>query len=273
MMIRRRSLPRGWYPESREEVEENIGRWERETADASPERGSAGIAPHAGWFFSGRLAWRVVSRLVPAGTVVLLGGHRSRRDPPTCWEEDAFETPCGLLEADGPLRDRLARETGAVPDGSPDNTVEVLLPLVKAAFPDARAVCLRVPPSPAAERLGMVLAEQAAGGASIAVLASTDLTHYGPNYGFAPRGSGKAAEEWVRTVNDRDFLEAAVRKEARRMVELGRDGKAACSAGAAAAAAVFASARGLEGRLLEYATSLDRQPSTSFVGYGAVLYV
>ena len=272
MKVRRRTLPYGWYPDSERKVIENISQWEKETGEGKKSCGRAGIAPHAGWFFSGRLAWRVVSGLAPADTIVVLGGHLSPRDAPLCAGEDAFETPCGLLQADKTLRDRIAAEIGALPDDYPDNTVEVQLPLVKAAFPRARVVCLRVPPASAAEAVGKLLAGLAGEGASVAVLGSTDLTHYGPNYGFSPRGTGDEAVDWVRNVNDRNFLDAAVRRDARNIIDLGVREKAACSSGAAAGAAAFAAGLGLGGELLEYATSLDRHRSSSFVGYGAVLY-
>ena len=104
------------------------------------------------------------------------------------------------------------------------------------------------------------------------LLGSTDLTHYGPSYDFAPEGSGEAAVRWVREVNDRRFIDAVVALDGEEAVRLALRERSACSAGAAAAAIAFARAGGATAaRLLHYRTSLDVMPAASFVGYAAIL--
>ena len=44
-------------------------------------------------------------------------------------------------------------------------------------------------------------------GKKILILGSTDLTHYGYNYGFTPKGTGEAAVEWVKNENDRKIVD------------------------------------------------------------------
>ena len=46
---------------------------------------------------------------------------------------------------------------------------------------------------------------------SMLVFGSTDLTHYGPNYGFAPQGYGPEAVKWVKEVNDKRFIDQALK--------------------------------------------------------------
>jgi len=273
-------------------VEESLAAWGIRFASAAstdpsarhPAAARAAIAPHAGWIFSGRLAARSVAALVDAQTVAVIGGHLPPSAAPLVATEDAFDTPLGPLEADGELRsaleaalaaaagDRLGRRAVLRPDDVADNTVEVQLPLVKARFPAARLVWLRAPNGPAALTLGSALAAAAASlGRSVACLGSTDLTHYGPAYGFSPKGRGSAAESWVREVNDRGLIEALLALDPAEVLRRGEEEGSACSSGAAAAALSFALASGAKrAELLGYATSLEVHSDSSFVGYAAV---
>jgi AmmeMemoRadiSam system protein B len=220
------------------------------------------------------LAYKVIRGLKPADSVVVIGGHLHPHDHVKVIECDSFETPLGHLENDFDLWKMVAREIVLEPDLARDNTVEVILPLVKHQFPDSRVFCLRAPPSGKAVDLGRVLASCVKGAlTTLVVIGSTDLTHYGPNYGFSPKGLGPNSLEWVREKNDKDFLDAACALDAKAMIRLGVETFSACSAGAAAAAAAFASEFGLRGELLGYGTSCDTHPDDSFVGYGAVSYL
>ena len=187
---------------------------------------------------------------------------------------DAFETPLGNTASDRDFLETLAARLPCEPDHAQDNTVEVLLPFVAYAFPQAKIAGLRVPPSEIAAQLGHLLAALSAekGARSLAIVASTDLTHYGPQYNFTPRGTGPAAENWAREENDLPFLEALAAKDYTEILRRGQGGHAACCAGAAAAAAVCAADLGLTGRTALYATSRDKHAASSFVGYGVVVF-
>jgi len=277
-------LPAGWYPDSAAEIALLVEGWESELVRSgegmAPGGAVAAVAPHAGWFFSGKLAWLAVRSLdADAETVLVVGGHGAPGSPVRMAAEDAFETPGGLLRADPEfaraLGEGLAAEGFALaPDERADNTVEVQLPLVRERCPTARVVWLRVPNESRSARAGALAAELARRlGRKAALLASTDLTHYGPNYGFEPAGTGRKALDWMERENDRPVLEAMAAMDAHETVRLGEERGAACSSGAAAAAIGFARAAGVtRGTVLAYSTSASRAPSDSFVGYGAVAY-
>lgn len=275
MRIRNRSLEGGWYPGDEEGVRAAADEWER-TLEADPDRtAGAGVAPHAGWYFSGRLAWDTLRRArSDAQTVIVAGGHRPAGSAPLAAVEEAFRTPLGLVPADRELAVALGSYVPLEADIWADNTVEVLLPLVRLRFPEARILWLRVPNDDSAENLGAAAARAAADlGRKAFFLASTDLTHYGPNYGFCPKGRGPEAQEWVREVNDRGFLDALLALDARDVIRRGNEDRAACSPGAAAAAIGFARALGFTNpKLCGYYTSRDIQASESFVGYCSVAF-
>jgi AmmeMemoRadiSam system protein B len=151
-----------------------------------------------------------------------------------------------------------------------DNTVEVELPLVKHYFPDSSLVALRVPPDESASFLGESLSRLGAEG-GLLVVASTDLTHYGPAYAFAPAGLGPAGEKFRRQ-NDEKFIQAALSLDLPEILRLGNHQRAACSAGAAATAAFIARSLGLAGSLVDHYASADILPGDQSVGYAGIVY-
>ncbi len=274
MKVRSRSLPAGWYPAEESQVRRQIESFLRNVGDLG-ERAWAGVAPHAGWEFSGRLACLALRSLHPeVQTVAVVGGHLHPGDGVLAAFEEGYETPLGTVPADLELLACLRERLRIDEDRWQDNTVEVQLPLLRHLAPRARALGLRVAPSGEALALGEALAACAARlGRKLAVVGSTDLTHYGPNYGFSPRGTGPEALAWVREHNDRRLLDSLLALQHERALELAQKDRSACSAGAAVAAARFAELHGAtRGRLLEYATSHDRHPSSSFVGYAAISF-
>jgi AmmeMemoRadiSam system protein B len=207
-------------------------------------------------------------------TVVVVGGHLGPGEGVLAAFEQGYETPLGAIEADLPLLEALRGRLEVSEDRYADNTVEIQLPFLRHLLPRARVLALRASPSQAALRLGEALAACARETRRrTAVVGSTDLTHYGPNYGFTPRGSGAAALKWVREVNDRRLVEALLGLKLEQALELALREHSACSAGGAVAAARFARELGCSrGELLEYATSHDVYPGSSFVGYAAIIY-
>lgn len=271
MTIRKRRLPPGWYPDTLSGTRAEIESWKLAVPRDAAAR--SGIVPHAGWFFSGAMALGVIERLVGADTVIIAGGHLPAGARPLVATEDAFETPFGPVPADRELRDAIAAELGAAPDLDADNTVEILVPLVRYSFPSARVVWLRIPNDANAAAAGAVFEAKArATGRKVAVLGSTDLTHYGPNYAFSPAGSGEAARKWARG-NDGSIAEAFASFDVAESIRLGNESRAACSAGAAVAAFSYAKASGAtRADLLALSSSADKSPGSSFVGYCAIAY-
>ena len=273
MKIRPRSLPAGWYPAEESQVRRRIEAFQE--GPAEEQNACAGVAPHAGWDFSGRLAFRVMRCLEPGiQTVAVVGGHLGPRDGLLAAFEQGYETPLGTVPADLELLDCLRQHLPIAEDRWPDNTIEVQLPLLRYLAPRTMVLGLRASPSGQALELAEALAACAAQlGRKLAVIGSTDLTHYGPNYGFTPRGTGPDALAWVREHNDRRLLDCLLGLRHNEALELAQRERSACSAGAAVAAARYAELRGAtSGRLLEYATSHDRHPGSSFVGYAAISF-
>jgi hypothetical protein len=188
---------------------------------------------------------------------------------------DEQETPLGRVPGNAELADMLRGRFGAEEISGLDNSTDVLIPMVQYLFPGARVLICRVPPRAEAVELGSELSGYARDtGREVAVIGSTDLTHYGPNFGFTPEGTGEAAYRWVRETNDARFLSALAAMDAETALSRALEEHSACSPGGATASMSFARDQGAErGDVLDHYTSYDIRPGASFVGYGGVVFV
>jgi len=277
--IRNRALPEGWYPASEDEIRRLISAWGLKLPSEDDSAGvSAGIVPHAGWDFCGPIIAEVLSAIGKApDTIVVLGGHIPPGGPILEYSEDVWKLPSGNLTRDSELVERVNRllPAGMVPraENPGDNTVEVILPLVAVLYPDVKWAAWRLPADENSLLFGDILAEAAMESAKrVVVIGSTDLTHYGPNYGYMPSDSLTAPLDWAKE-RDGNMLRALAEFQGERVLELAREEQSACSAGAAAGAMTFARKLGCSaGRILHYSTSHDVYPSSSFVGYGSIIW-
>ncbi|MFO7730146.1 MAG: AmmeMemoRadiSam system protein B [Spirochaetia bacterium] len=273
--VRKRTLPLGWYPVDEKETMRVLENWEKSLEAPGIQSGMSAVVPHAGWSFSGKLAYKTLRHLNPASKIVIIaGGHMRAGDGTAVAGEQYFETPFGPMPAAEDFKKKLGEQIAIKADKSADNTVEVQLPIVRYLFPEAKVLWLRVEAGEEAIELGRVCAGIAGTlSETVSMIGSTDLTHYGPNYGFAPKGIGPEAVEWAQQENDGGIIKHMLQMQSEDVLHWGNQRKAACSPGAAVAAIEFASAYGCEeGLLTGYDSSYSLHPDSSFVGYAGIVY-
>jgi len=253
-----------------------------------PEPLVGGLVPHAGWTFSGPLAALVFAtikrRRRSVGTFVICGAaHGYFGAQPVVDGCAAWETPLGTIALDEPLREALHDCGAAIVDSSAhrhEHSLEVQVPFLQYLFPGARLLPIIVPSNHTALRLGRVIAQIVPTcNTPVICLGSTDLTHYGPRYGFTPMGIGAEALGWASRVNDRQFIDLALQLDAERLLANALENGNACGPGAAAAAVAAAKHLGAQqGVLLAHTTSNDvllRETGTTSrdsVGYAAIVF-
>jgi hypothetical protein len=281
METRRAMFAGSWYPGTASECEREIQQFLKEGLSAQVDKPVGGIVPHAGWMFSGSIACNVINNMKNGGspdTIVIFGKHMRPSAPLTILAEGAWETPFGDIEIDDKLANeliplhRFSVETPGA--GTPDNTIELQLPFIKYFFPEARIVPIGAPPNEIAAAVGKSAAQISRDlDIRLKTVGSTDLTHYGVNYGFMPRGTGPDAVEWVKNENDKRVVDAMLQMDESRVVQEGLENQNACCPGAAAAAIALGKTMGSkQGHLLKYATSYDVNPGSSFVGYAGIVF-
>jgi len=283
MKARKAMFAGSWYPDNAAACEREIAAFiqKAEGSSMDDKKRVGGIVPHAGWYFSGNIACNVIHRLsrgLPPDVVVVFGMHLHPGSPRYMMTEGSWETPFGELPIAAELARELSRrfefqiETAA--HFNRDNTIELQLPFIRYFFEDAAILPVGVPPAIESLEVARALVEIAAGlGLGLKILGSTDLTHYGLNYGFSPKGVGATAVDWVRNENDRRIIDAMLAMDSEGVIREALASQNACCAGAAAAAIAAAKQLGAEtAETVAYATSYDKSPGDSFVGYAGVVF-
>jgi len=280
--IRKAVFAGSWYPSSAAECEKEISDFLAEGQSIKPpiRKLVGGIVPHAGWYFSGSIACSVIHLLQdrePPDAIIVFGMHLHPGSACYMMPEGAWETPFGEI----PVEERLATElankfsfTLETPDRfTQDNTVELQLPFIKYFFPETKIVAMGVPPNKSSLLIGKAAADIANKlGLKAKVIGSTDLTHYGYNYGFTSKGTGQKAVDWVRNENDRRVINAMLALEPEDVIVEALASQNACCAGAAATAIETAKQLGADqADEIAYATSYDKSPGESFVGYVGIV--
>jgi AmmeMemoRadiSam system protein B len=254
-------------------------------AEGVPDHIVAGIVPHAGWVFSGPTAAKVFmalkSRVSPQTIVLISAMHSWGGTQPAVFSSGAWASPLGQVKVDEDLAQTLLEAGKGTLVDSPDahsgeHSAEVQIPFIQYLFPNTQILPILAPADNKVIPTGPIIASAArAADRQIAVIGSTDLTHYGTNYyGFAPAGSGEPALEWVRE-NDNRVVKLMIQMRAEDVIQETAANRNACGGGAIAATLSTARALGAtEGVLLEYTTSYDVMPqgvATDFVGYAGLV--
>lgn len=285
VVLRPAELAGAYYPDTAAACRAALDGWPALEADAT--RAVGAIVPHGGWRYAGRILGGTLKALAARSApdlLVVLGGHLEATEPPRVFIEGDWSTPLGPVPTPTRLAEDLAMALSAEPETAEeyydDNAVEVLMPAIAGLFRGCPALVVGVPPDadpgPIAEEIRALAA--ARGYAAPGVVGSIDLTHYGPDHRFRPRGGGPEAHRWVLEDNDAALLAHVADLDAHRVAWEGPRRRNTCSAGAAAVALALARKLGAgRGQILAHSTSWleDDRPAgvASFVGYAGVLLV
>ena len=290
-MQTRKSIVAGqFYPGQHDSCVDEISEYlEQQTLSESlPETLIAGIVPHAGWAFSGALAALVFSAIKQqhekVHTFVIFGAaHGYFGQSPAVYDTGSWTTPLGEVAVDEELADAVSKSGTAVSDPNAhksEHSIEVQVPFIQYLFAGAKILPILVPPNEQAISLGEAIANIISlAEKKIICIGSTDLTHYGPRYGFTPMGIGDEALQWASHVNDQQFIDLALKLEPEKMLTNAAENCNACGPGAAAATVAAAKKLGSEqGLLLAHTNSNEvmlrsrGSPSAESVGYAAIVF-
>jgi MEMO1 family protein len=291
MMVREPAVAGQFYPADRTACLRAMAAMRSPVAEADlPQRPVAGIVPHAGWMFSGATALAVfdaiLARRTPQTFVLFGASHTAMAPQNAVFPSGTWQTPLGEIAIDEPLAAEILSAVATLARADPmahegEHSIEVQIPFIQHLFPAARIVPILVSRSNQAVSLGRAVGEVIRSMEADAVcIGSSDLTHYGPMYGFTPKGMGAAALAWVRDENDKRMLDLLAHMDAEGVAPEAKDHLNACGAGAIAATLAAARVLGApRGHILHYTTSHDvmreemgRAEFEAAVGYAGVLF-
>jgi len=237
------------------------------------------VAPHAGYIFSGQICADAYRQALghEYELVVILGTNHTRGgfDKVSLYPGSGYRTPLGLCRIDQEVTAALlAADPNFVFEPAlhqNEHSVEVQVPFVQVAFPQAKIVAAVVgrPDLDLCRRFGQALAS-ALTGRRVLVVASSDLSHY-PSY-----ADGVAAD-WATLAAIASFEPEDVIDTIGQQLRRGRHELRTCACGEAPILCAMFAAEALgasHGRVVSYANSGDCAGGdlARVVGYGAVVF-
>lgn len=138
------------------------------------------IVPHAGYMYSGAVAAKAYASLRKYKRFLVLGfSHMGIGRHALSISGQDWETPLGVLKKDQDMIKRLERVEGAGIDDSAhenEHSIEVQMPFIKYISPDALVTAISVMDSGIEVDIPK----------DVCVIASSDFTHYGRDFGYVP---------------------------------------------------------------------------------------
>ena len=271
-----------WYPGTPGEIRAVAADWERRVvADA----GAAAlpnilVVPHAGWAYSGETAWRAVHLVKGAkfSRVVLLApSHRA-------WIENrlvapdasAVSTPLGEIRIDNDFINRMSLVAPVVKNSKvhlAEHATQIEYPLLQLALGEGFSLVPLIVGSLGADQMAMcarALSDMM--DAETLLVVSSDFTHYGDDFSYAPYGTkgGRGVRERVASV-DAEALSFIEKGDADAFAANVRETGATICGHVPIELALRAFPKGTSLSLVHYETSGDADGDfTRFVCYAAV---
>jgi len=277
--IRPAALAGTWYPGSPAVLADEIRRF---TAEADRVKLPTGrpvvlLVPHAGYAYSGPTAgrgWGLLSGLEYDRVFVLAPNHRHPLQQISYPDVAAYATPLGEVPVDRSACDCLADCAAfrcAPLAHEHEHAAEIQLPSLQTVLdPETPVVPLLVPRLNGEQRFAAAAALGAfVDGRSLFVI-STDLTHYGADYGYVPFHDDIPNN--LRRL-DMGALDAVADWDATRLLDYGREtGITMCGLEATALVMSLAWADRPRTALVDYTRSGDRDGDYTFsVSYAALV--
>ena len=214
-----------WYPGTAERIRSMADGWEKGAAADAPAQPPPNVVilPHAGWAYSGATAWRAVRLFKGAkfSRVVLLApSHRA-------WIEDrlvapgasSVSTPLGKIRIDNDFIDRLALVAPVAKNSKvhlAEHATQIEYPLLQLALGDGFSIVPLIAGSMGADQMAMCArALSRMMDAETLLVVSSDFTHYGDDFSYAPYGTdgGRDVRKRVAEI-DSDALSFIERSDA-----------------------------------------------------------
>jgi AmmeMemoRadiSam system protein B/AmmeMemoRadiSam system protein A len=207
-----------WYPDRPSELRELLDDLFRDSARRTGSclipYAAGFVVPHAGLVYSGAVAAAAYRHIEAAGIrrVVLLGfPHRGAA--PGAWipEIERFRTPLGEVAVDQEAACNLlvSGAFGSLPEEVLcDHSVEIQLPLLQRAVPEAAVVPIYVSLLDSDARAAAAQQLAALVQPGTVLVASSDLTHYGRAFYYEPFPVDRGISERLRDL-DGTVIEAA----------------------------------------------------------------
>lgn len=243
----------------------------------------AGIVPHAGYSFSGPCAsflYRELSLAKKPDAFVILGPNHNGIGEPIAITSQSWETPFGIINVENEIAHELMKSGLIKYDDSAhgmEHSIEVQIPFLQFIFGnDFKIVPIAISHEnlnyEQCQLIGREIANAAMKlGKKVIIIASSDMTHYGANYGYLPFTENVKKNMYAF---DRKAISRILKLDCKDFTELVID-KGMTICGAAGIGVMLAASKILaakSGKLLKYYTSGDiANDYENAVGYASII--
>jgi hypothetical protein len=235
------------------------------------------VSPHAGYTYSGPTAAYGYIALAEGGipkTAIIIGPNHTGLGDDVGMLDDDIRTPLGIARLDRELAKALNVRADRMSHVH-EHSMEVQVPFLQYLDTNMEQVCISMMDQTlgAAKALSRKVCNAVrSAGKEVVLIASSDFTHCGPNYGLhVPRGT--TAGESAKT-RDMPVIERLLGMDAQGAFDA-RDERGSTACGLGPVATVLLASKELgakEAKLLNYTTSYDVMPHHSAVGYASLVF-
>jgi MEMO1 family protein len=236
------------------------------------------VCPHAGYFFSGAgaaFSFKEIGESPLPDTFIMLGlSHQGYR---SCVSLDDWKTPLGLIKNDKEFGERLVKNPSlkvSESSHSQEHSIEVQLPFLQCICKKQKVKIVPIIVSPDISYFEIASAVKKTIDElkrKVCVIASSDFTHYGINYGYMPFSKNIKENMYALDAKAIDFI---IKMDASGFLEYTEEtGATICGKYPIAVLIELCKLLGVKkGKLLKYYTSGDILGDYSnAVGYASIV--
>lgn len=255
----------GFYPFDKVKLKEQVDSFlvEKERVKAF-----GAVVPHAGYIFSGRTAGKTYSSIeTNAKKFALLGPNHTGYGLPISMSSQDWKNSLGTAR-----NAKFSSEAIPVNEDAHmyEHSLEVQIPFLQERFGNFKIIPI------ALSRLELdeieILAKNLVS-KDIFYIASSDFTHFGPNYGYLPsRGNEKENLEYVKKM-DMKAIDYICKIQPDKFYNFVMENKMTICGFVPITLMLFIckSLGAKEGIIIDYTTSYEVHPASSFVAYAGIL--
>jgi len=256
----------GFYPMNKKDLENILKKLVNKKARKV--KAVAAIVPHAGYLYSGKVAGKVYSSISTSNKKFLIAcpNHTGLGEKIALSMQD-WLTPLGMVKVNKEFANKLPVDENA---HRYEHSLEVQLPFLQFIFKNFEIVplCLSHLEFEEIEELAEILAKK-----DFFYIASSDFTHFGPNYGYMPFNF--KPEKNVERVKKLDMkaIKLIEKLNAKKFYELVlKENLTICGYIPITLILLIAKKLGAKkGKLIAYSTSFEVSRDLSFVSYAGIL--
>lgn len=277
-MIRPSSFAGSFYPSDSIELKRIATKFMKD-AKADEQESFGCVVPHAGYVFSGATAayaYKSLPKKLEKKTFIILGvDHCGTSLGASVFSKGSWETPLGKAKIDEALAKKLLDSSELFKDDShahaSEHSIEVQIPFLQCKFNDFKIVPVSLSSfldSKSLKEISECIPDDCY------VIASSDLTHYGMHYGYAPFTGGRLDIIAQLKKTDKKIISYIAACDLKPLGGFIRNtGNTMCGVAPVTVLCEKMKRLGCKGQLLNYATSFEVSKDVSgVVGYASIIF-